>query len=59
METKKVRIARIEYTTQRGAQAPVRRAKEVPADEVECTIDKLVDRGAFNFDVKYEAEVAS
>jgi hypothetical protein len=54
------KAARIEYTveTRHGA---VRRAREVSAppdrlgDVVEREIDKLVDRGAFNFDVRYEA----
>jgi hypothetical protein len=54
------KTARIEYTveTRRG---PVRRAREVSAapdrlgDVVDREIDKLVDRGGFNFDVRYEA----
>ena len=54
------KVARIEYTveTRRG---PVRRAREVSAtserlgEVVERAIDKLVDRGGFNFDVRYEA----
>jgi hypothetical protein len=54
------KVARIEYTveTRRG---PVRRAREVSAtsermgEVVEREIDKLVDRGGFNFDVRYEA----
>ena len=53
------RCARIEYTveTRRG---PVRRAREVSAtperlgEVVEREIDKLVDRGGFNFDTRYE-----
>ena len=53
------KCARIEYTveTRRG---PVRRAREVSArpdrlgDLVERAVDKLVDGGAFNFDVRYE-----
>ena len=54
------KLARIEYTveTRRG---PVRRAREVSAlpdrlgEVVERELDKLVDRGGFNFDVRYEA----
>lgn len=52
--------ARIEYTVEvRGRTA--RRAREVSATEdrigdvVEREIDKLVDRGGFNFDTKYTA----
>ena len=56
----RIRCARIEYTveTRRGA---TRRAREVRAaadrlgDAVEREIDKLADRGAFNFDFRYEA----
>jgi len=54
------KLARIEYTveTRRG---PVRRAREVSAlpdrlgEVLEREIDKLVDRGGFHFDVRYEA----
>lgn len=54
------KCARIEYTveTHRG---PVRRAREVSArpdklgDVVERAVEKLADRGGFNFDIRYEA----
>lgn len=46
--------ARIEYTVEDRRGNPTRRAKEVSSDCVERTIDKLCDKGAYNFDVKYE-----
>jgi len=54
------KVARIEYTvgTRRG---PVRRAREVSAPKerlgavVERAMDKLIDRGGFNFNVRWEA----
>jgi hypothetical protein len=45
-------VARIEYTVEVRGEAR-RRAKEVLLPAVERTIDKLVEKGAFNFDVKY------
>jgi hypothetical protein len=55
------KTARIEYTVETRRGGPVRRAREVTAapdrlgEVVEREIDKLVDRGGFNFDVRYEA----
>lgn len=46
-------IARIEYTVERKS-GPVRRAKEVPLDQVDRTIDKLLKQDAFDFEVRYE-----
>ncbi len=54
------KIARIEYTVE-TRQGAVRRAREVSAashrlgEVVEREIDKLVLRGGFNLDVRYEA----
>ena len=53
--TRKETLARIEYTVEDRRGNAVRRAKEVRASEVERAIDKLADKGAFNFDVRYGA----
>lgn len=47
--------ARITYTVENRRGDAVRKAKEVAPDKVEKEIDRLTDRGGFNFDVTYEA----
>jgi hypothetical protein len=59
MEKGTPKVARIEYTTETRRGGAVRKAKDVAFEKVEQTIEKLTDRGAYNFEVKYEAGGAS
>jgi hypothetical protein len=47
--------ARIEFTKEDRRGNPVRKAVEVDASKVDARIAKLVDQGAYSFDVRYEA----
>lgn len=50
----KVVTVRIEYTKDNRKGVPSRLAKECSSNKVEKLIEKLTDRGCYNFECKYE-----
>jgi hypothetical protein len=57
-EDARMAFVRIEFTVETRGGRTVRKAKEVPVENLEKTIEKLSDKGAFSFEFRYR-EAAS
>jgi hypothetical protein len=54
MNNDNTKVARIEYTVETRGGSAVRKAKDVPCDKVDFWIERIENKGGFNFAVKCE-----